>query len=702
MEKLLEADDGLESCLEHCDFRTLTRNCKAVSKDWARACRRTLTSENFFKRLPLLKLIEHRAPARAFAARMAVTGHDEPLVLDDDENLPLHLALEARMPEAAILTMLDSSIQVMPKSLDDPSKMLPRATTLQLHPLPHLIAKQSNRWRLLPIHLAVSHGASEGVISRLLELHPSGVKQRGRGSRLPLHLAVTHGAPTGAVLAMLAAYPDAAQCKTADAKEGLPLHLATAHGASIEIIHALLKAFPTACIRECGSVGLPIHAACKISTWPPPHSDTSVQRPPPPQRPINEWVPVVKAILDAFPEGAQRERRIDGKLPIHIAAEARASAVADAYLASYNHGTAQVVKACSGLIDTLLEVYPVTSEWSVEALLRCRDVGESALLTKLLHYEPTSAQRQEDVLLARSCGAPSLVMRALAVGPTAVRQRSLFDESWEPPSIESPVLPSQPQPHVSGMRRANLSPGDWAWGNDGSNAGAIEISKLRAEAAEAAREAAAAVKAQAEAAKAAGSSSTLPADVSELDDAENALAALRHERAESTRIENELASGQASMGSGGSYVLPPSRLADQLIRLHSEANDGDARVVRLVVVWTPGVRVRAQPSTSAPIVRKLRTGAILQGVRDAEHPGWFRVALSSSSKAGSSSSTTNLLESGKGGDGWVIAAAGNRGQQPVLALAPPSDEDKKERSSEGAAGSDLASECDVTDSNVGG
>ena len=100
------------------------------------------------------------------------------------------------MPEAAILTMLASSIQVMPKSLDDPSKMLPRATTLQLHPLPHLIAKQSNRWRLLPIHLAVSHGASEGVISRLLELHPSGVKQRGRGSRLPLHLAVTHGAPT--------------------------------------------------------------------------------------------------------------------------------------------------------------------------------------------------------------------------------------------------------------------------------------------------------------------------------------------------------------------------------------------------------------------------------------------------------------------------------------------------------------------------
>ena len=155
------------------------------------------------------------------------------------------------------------------------------------------------------------------------------------------------------------------------------------------------------------------------------------------------------------------------------------------------------------------------------------------------------------------------------------------------------------------------------------------------------------------------------------------------------------------MGSGGSYVLPPSRLADQLIRLHSEANDGDARVVRLVVVWTPGVRVRAQPSTSAPIVRKLRTGAILQGVRDAEHPGWFRVALSSS-KAGSASSTSSLLESGKGGDGWVIAAAGNRGQQPVLALAPPSDEDKKERSSEGAAGSDLASECDVTDSNVGG
>lgn len=174
--------------------------------------------------------------------------------------------------------------------LDDDEDLLP------------LITKESaeeSRDGYLALHLAAEVGASEVVVSKLLDVYPDAARRPTLSQKLPLHLAIEHSASDAVVSRLLCAFPQAAS--SADEAQLLPLHLAIAAG-SDAVVSELLD-----CDAEAGGAAarvptadgrLPLHLALQLRKSP---------------------VAAVTRLLKSFPEGARAADQ-GGRLPLHVAA----------------------------------------------------------------------------------------------------------------------------------------------------------------------------------------------------------------------------------------------------------------------------------------------------------------------------------------------------------------------------------------------
>jgi ankyrin repeat protein len=111
----------------------------------------------------------------------------------------------------------------------------------------------------LPIHLAVSYGASLEVVEFLVDQCPRALKERTSTGALPLHLAAAF-----APLQVVQVLSDQA-LKERDADVWLPLHVAAVFVAPLQVVQFILDRYPQALSKadDCGL--LPLHVAAKAS-----------------------------------------------------------------------------------------------------------------------------------------------------------------------------------------------------------------------------------------------------------------------------------------------------------------------------------------------------------------------------------------------------------------------------------------------------
>ena len=134
------------------------------------------------------------------------------------------------------------------------------------------------------LHLALSNSAvSASAVSLLLDAQPDDAFLADKDDLLPLHIALRHGASLEVVSLLLKASPDAAGDEECGA---LPLHFALAAGAPEAVIAVLLDAYPEAtCLGSAVTVRLhrddqaivagrlPLHLAVSFG-----HSAATVRR----------------------------------------------------------------------------------------------------------------------------------------------------------------------------------------------------------------------------------------------------------------------------------------------------------------------------------------------------------------------------------------------------------------------------------------
>lgn len=125
---------------------------------------------------------------------------------------------------------------------------------------------------LLPLHIALRHGASLEVVSLLLKASPDAAGDEECGA-LPLHFALAAGAPEAVIAVLLDAYPEATCLGSAVTVRlhrddqaivagRLPLHLAVSFGHSAATVRRLLAAnVEVARVADPTTGALPLHLA---------------------------------------------------------------------------------------------------------------------------------------------------------------------------------------------------------------------------------------------------------------------------------------------------------------------------------------------------------------------------------------------------------------------------------------------------------
>ena len=390
-----------------------------------------LQSHAYLEQLPIPLLLRVNAPSsEAFLSRlrtpdgMAEAAKPLKFGLDgvSEDLIPIRIALQRGVAEAALIEFL-------------------RVTPLrQLH---HC----SEDMRSL-LHVAVGSAASGSVVKAILKLLPKGSAEAScLGKRLPLHLALMRNASADTVAALIEAYPGALGRKTADASEGLPLHIACAHGTSPDVVKLLLCSRATCDpLLQVGRLGLPLHAAVEYLTQqfivgPGQRMSTGYGR-----SSIRDAAEVVRVLLAAAPQAASMPRRRDMKLPVHLlmkaAMEAGASAVetlkqqilvpssitvglrdpsfANQSLPAEDIGGQHArqderLQNLQRVMCALNAAYPIRPDWEMADLIQSRALGEDFVIAKAHSaWEPTRNEQQAAVMLAIDMGAPERVLRALS------------------------------------------------------------------------------------------------------------------------------------------------------------------------------------------------------------------------------------------------------------------------------------------------
>jgi serine/threonine protein kinase len=111
-----------------------------------------------------------------------------------------------------------------------------------------------DKYGYLPLHCAVSEGASLGMVEKLIAAFGEAASVGDAKQNLPLHLAVINGAALAAVKAVYAAFPDAVVTRNGNGQ--LPIQLlvhSTAYAPREVIELAQLLAFPIDCNGRCAN-----------------------------------------------------------------------------------------------------------------------------------------------------------------------------------------------------------------------------------------------------------------------------------------------------------------------------------------------------------------------------------------------------------------------------------------------------------------
>ena len=109
------------------------------------------------------------------------------------------------------------------------------------------------------LHLAVSHGAEQGVVEALLSNFPEAAEELDDDDRTPLHLAARHAAPHGVVCVLCEACPEAAQ--RSDKRGMTPLHHAAGNHRDPRVVEMLLEEHPAAAAKRCRNGMVPLDYA---------------------------------------------------------------------------------------------------------------------------------------------------------------------------------------------------------------------------------------------------------------------------------------------------------------------------------------------------------------------------------------------------------------------------------------------------------
>jgi len=337
-------------------------------------------------------------------------------------------------------TLLHSAVTMSPHSMTED---MIRAI-LDVRPT---LAKIANGRGQLPLHSALDHyGATESIVTMLLEAYPEAVKEKDEmGERLPLHYACKEGvAHAGVVELLIEAYPDG--LLVSDASNALPLHLALkasprggvstkAKGVKSprvvdQVAHTVLTTRPDlASVTDPDSTLLPLHIA--ITKIKPPflvkeilnaypdaakelvgegdkkvsalHVLATVRDQYLPEE-VNE---IASALLDVKPECAKLKDGM-GRLPLHAASD-EAEKVRKRTERTKKKSKKTSITSSDVLLQTLLQAYPEAVQerdnggklplhYSVAAL-------DAATTIKLLDSYQDAAKSQDQLPLHIACGS---------------------------------------------------------------------------------------------------------------------------------------------------------------------------------------------------------------------------------------------------------------------------------------------------------
>ena len=314
----------------------------------------------------------------------------------------------------------------------------------------------------LPLHRVLrQRSTAPATVLDLLECASDAASSWCLPRAFPLHTAAEHAAPVEVVRALLRAFPAGVSHRGFGGR--LPLHLGLASNAPAEAVLAILAAHPDAARQKTGDAkeGLPLHLACAagadstvVRALLKAHPDAAVRfcgsvglplhaaiiracSSPAAERGSgeDEAVKTVRALLAAAPEMARVPRRSDGLLPLHLAA------------CTSSHSSSPATAAVAA---ALLDRHPLTPEWTVEQLLLARRYGEARLLRALPPPNAdvrTVATVAPWVLVAFRSGAPDHVMRAVAIGVASPEEAAPDDvREWCDAPIEGLLAMSAGKP----------------------------------------------------------------------------------------------------------------------------------------------------------------------------------------------------------------------------------------------------------------
>lgn len=233
--------------------------------------------------------------------------------------LPLHRAVLAKSPVAVIKVLLMFYSDAVYEQVDGK----------------YVDGCKNDLWTAL--HIAIGSSATAEIVETLLNAWPESARVRSRTGLLPLHVALQKSADAAVVKMLLSAAPETV-CAWDDTDDDswLPLHYA-AYYSKEDVVLALLEVWPEgarARTRKSGALLLHVAAqktssACvvkhllsfapetigifsddEIDSWLPLHYAAY----------FNRSVNVIRAVLEAWPQGRITPSGNEGKLPLHVAA----------------------------------------------------------------------------------------------------------------------------------------------------------------------------------------------------------------------------------------------------------------------------------------------------------------------------------------------------------------------------------------------
>lgn len=159
-------------------------------------------------------------------------------------SLPLHKALESKLPEEKILHLIDAYQDGV---------------------------KEKNRQNNgnLPLSMAISNHASAAVVLRILQLYPEAAAEQNSLNLFPLLSAIKEDFPFEVIEAIFDSYPEGAG--EVDDTERSPLHYAISRGFPSALVEKIIKSFPTNLSKADLNGQLPVHLAgvrlAKVEVW---------------------------------------------------------------------------------------------------------------------------------------------------------------------------------------------------------------------------------------------------------------------------------------------------------------------------------------------------------------------------------------------------------------------------------------------------